>query len=93
MRDRQILNKFPTLIIALAISSLSLLTDVPSWTFLVALFFWIWKLLTCWLKSNPPSKKLTGFFSVIFFVLIYLEFKTYLGKESATSFIIILASL
>lgn len=93
MANLNIIKSYPTLILSVGFSSLALFPDVPIWTFIVAMFFWAWKTLTSLLSLKNPSKYITGFFSFIFFVLIYLEFKTYLGKESATSYIIILASL
>lgn len=93
MDSREFLKSHLPLILSIGFSTLALIGDVPSWTAASALVFWLWKLLTFYLKTSAPSKKLTGFFALIFFVLIYLEFKTYLGKESATSFIIILAAL
>ncbi len=93
MDNRDFLKSHLPLILSIGFSTLALIGDVPGWTALSALVFWLWKLLTFYLKTAAPSKKLTGFFALIFFVLIYLEFKTYLGKESATSFIIILAAL
>lgn len=93
MESRDFLRSHLALILAVGISSASLIGDVPVWTLLSALIFWLWKASTYILQFKSPSKKITGLFALIFFILIYLEFKTYLGKESATSFIIILASL
>jgi hypothetical protein len=93
MSNLNIIKSYPTLVLSVGFSSLALFPDVPIWTFIVAIFFWGWKALTALLSLKNPSKYITGFFSFIFFVLIYLEFKTYLGKESATSYIIILTSL
>lgn len=93
MEVREFLRAHLSLILAVAFSSLSISGDVPLWTAGAALFFWLWKAISYLFKLPSPSKKITGAFAFVFFILIYLEFKTFLGKESATSFIIILASL
>lgn len=93
MDSRDFLKSHLALVLSIGFSTMALIGDVPSWTALSAMVFWIWKFLTFYFRTSAPSKKMTGFFAVIFFVLIYLEFKTYLGKESATSFIVILAAL
>lgn len=79
--------------IPLAISTLSLYQDIPLWIFLTSIVFWLWKLIIIWFNLKNPTRFLTGFFSFVFFVLIYLQFKTFIGKEAATSFIVVLASL
>ncbi len=96
-KSRMSLSKFVDsyfwLTFAIALSSLALVPDIPIWITAVSTFFWCWKLMIFSFTLANPSKVTTGFFSILFFVLIYLEFKTYLGKESATSYIVILASL
>lgn len=89
----KIVDSYSWLTFSIALSSLALVPDIPVWITAASAFFWCWKLMIFSFKLASPSKITTGFFSFLFFVLIYLEFKTYLGKESATSYIVILASL
>ncbi len=89
----KIVDSYSWLTFSIALSSLALVPDIPVWITAASAFFWCWKLMIFSFKLASPSKITTGFFSFLFFVLIYLEFKTYLGKESATSYIVILAIL
>lgn len=93
VETRDFFKSHLSLILAVGFSSLAIAGDVPIWAAGAALFFWIWKLTSYFFRLPSPSKKITGAFAFVFFILIYLEFKTFLGKESATSFIIILTSL
>ncbi len=72
---------------------LLLYPDVPLWSFLSALVFWLWRLILESSNSQIPSRFLTGFISLVFLVATFYSFQTLVGKESSTCFLLILSSL
>lgn len=78
---------------SLFLSTLVLFPDVPLWAFASALVFWIWRLMLEFFDFQIPSRFLTGFISVLFLVATFTSFRTFIGKEASSCFLIILSSL
>ncbi len=79
--------------LAIFFSSLILYPDVPPWAFASAMIFWIWRFLVEYFEFPVPSRFLTGFISVLFFLATYYSFRSLVGKEASTCFLLILSSL
>lgn len=74
-------------------ASLVLFPDVPLWAFVSALIFWSWRFLLERYDLTIPSRFLTGFISIIFFLATFYSFRSFIGKEASTCFLLILSSL
>lgn len=78
---------------ALVLSALLLIADVPPWAAISTVVFFLWRLLIEHLKWPTPSRWITGALSVVFLIATLYTFKSWIGKEVSSCFLIILTSL
>lgn len=79
--------------LALLFGAFSLWPDLPSWSLLAMALFVSWRILTELLNWKIPSKWMTGTLSVFFLFITLYSFRTLIGKDSATSYLIVLCGL
>ncbi|MEY4615145.1 MAG: hypothetical protein RJB66_105 [Pseudomonadota bacterium] len=92
MRGASIFND-PSLAFCLLLSTFLLLPDIPSWAFASALIFWFYRLVIDRAEWKAPSRWVTGFFSILFMGINYFFFRSLTGKDSSSSFLVILLGL
>lgn len=81
------------LALCLLIPTLLLFNDIPFWAFASSLAFWIYRLVLDQFGWKAPSRFMTGFFSLIFFAATYFSFKSMLGRDASSTFLVLLLSL
>lgn len=77
----------------LLLPSFLLFADIPTWSFASALIFWFYRLILDRSGWKTPTRWVTGFFAVLFLGINYFSFRTLVGKEASSSFLVVLLGL
>lgn len=70
-----------------------LFPDIPLWAFATALTFWFYRLVLDRAGWRIPSRFVTGLFSTLFLSICYLNYKTLVGREVSSTFLVIILAL
>ncbi len=82
-----------SLAICLLLPTFLLYNDIPFWAFSSALVFWFYRIILDRSGWKVPSRLITGFFALIFLGITYFNYKTLLGRDASSTFLVLLLSL